>query len=209
MEAVSSLLRKIFTQSSVAQGTRLLQGAHPRNARGLPTAVSVPPVPVSPRQGVPKPPGPGPWRRGSAHRPRREPTRLCVSGPQSHRPNPSRRPTRKPGYSAGGPARSCRVGPPAGLPSPDAPPRAPRFPDLSGVWPRLLPGPRPQELRVRWTAVSWLRSPPGAQSLWTGPVRSHGLVFPGPPRAGRQHGHTIISHCHRAPGVHTAGWTVP
>lgn len=88
----------------------------------------------------------------------------------------------------------CRPpGRPAGLP------QLPPSPDL--------PGPRPQELRVGWTAVPWPCHPAGARNLWAGPVRSCGLAFPGP-RGPAGSTITPSSHCHRA-CVHTAGRTVP
>lgn len=66
----------------------------------------------------------------------------------------------------------------------------PLSPDLSGVWARLLPRPRPRGLRVPWP-----HRPAGAEDPWTGPVGSHGPVFPGPPRAGRPHPHLASPAC--------------
>lgn len=143
--------------------------------------MSVLPDLVSPRPGVPKPPARDPGGRGLHAVPSRAPTRLCVSGSEVPPSQPSSSADEKAGLLCWGPGQEPRAGPqPACLPQ--VSPRLPCAPDLSGAWLRLLPGPWPQELRVGWTAVPWPRRPAGAQNLWTGPVQSHGLVFPGSPK---------------------------
>lgn len=197
MEAVSSLLRKIFTQSiEGGAGDQAPSASPPPRRTGSPRGCVRPARPVSPRQGGPKPPSPGPWRQGSARRP----LPGAHAAPRAWSEVPPSQPfssaKRKARPLCWGPARTCRAGPPAG--PADLPQLRPR-PDL--------PGPRPQELRVRWTAVPWPRCPAGARNLWAGPVRSCGLAFPGP-RGPAGSTITPSSHCHRA-CVHTAGRTAP